>query len=363
MMKDMDCACGRASCVSLTAIAFQILLLVGMLLPGNGWCADITRISDAPDGSQSDGHSGFPDVSADGRYTAFASSGTNLVTGDTNGVMDVFVHDAQDASIARVSVASDGTQADQKSGFAAISANGRYVLFASDATNLISGDTNNATDCFVHDRDAGTTSRISVASDESQGDGNSCPFFEGLHPLDISSDGRYAVFGSLATNLVSDDTNSAMDVFLRDTTAGTTTRASLNSSGEEADQGSTLPRVSDDGRYVAFRSFAANMIPADGNGENDIFLRDMQSGQTSLVSGREGEEGTFGSGNPDISSDGRYVAFSSAADNLVTSDNNGFSDVFLYDSQTFENQLISQSGGALGDNDSSEPRIAPPGIS
>ena len=191
--------------VSLKTIArfCSMLLLLALILtpagsvhamPGN-----TTRVSVASDGTQSNNSSYNPSISANGRYVAFESEATNLVRGDTNNFRDIFVHDRQTGQTTRVSVASDGTQANGHSYDPSISADGRYVAFASLANNLVSGDTNDQQDIFVHDRQTGQTTRVSVASDGTQASGHS------FNPS-ISADGRYVAFVSSASNLVGGDT-------------------------------------------------------------------------------------------------------------------------------------------------------------
>jgi Tol biopolymer transport system component len=166
------------------------------------------RVSVASDGSQADSHSVTPSFSADGRYVAFESYAANLVAGDTNNAEDIFVHDRVTGETTRVSMASDGGQADGYSYTPSISAEGRYVAFESDASNLVAGDTTNWRDVFVHDRATGETTRVSVAGDGSQGDYNS-------DLPSISADGRHVAFASDAGNLVAGDTNASMDIFVR----------------------------------------------------------------------------------------------------------------------------------------------------
>src|SRR5437773_218323 len=166
-------------------------------------------------------------LSADGRFVAFDSAATDLVAGDTNGATDVFVHDRQTGTTERVSVASDGTQGNNASSYPALSADGRFVAFDSDATNLVAGDTNGATDVFVHDRQTGATERVSVTSGGgTQGNGTSGGFFS--FPA-LSAAGRFVAFQSDATNLVAGDTNGATDVFVHDRQTRTTERASAPS--------------------------------------------------------------------------------------------------------------------------------------
>src|SRR5947207_692369 len=174
------------------------------------------RVSVASGGTESNGASLGSALSADGRLVAFQSDATNLVVGDTNGATDVFVRDRQTGMTARVSVASDGTQANNVSSYPALSADGRFVAFQSDATNLVAGDTNGATDVFVRDRQTGTTERVSVASGGTQGNGASAG------PV-LSADGGLVAFHSTATNLVAGDANGAYDVFVHDRAVSTTT--------------------------------------------------------------------------------------------------------------------------------------------
>ncbi len=189
-----------------------------------------TRVSVSSTGTQSNDNSGDPSISADGLYVAFTSSAQNLIPGDTNGRADVFVHDRQTGTTTRVSVNSTGTQGDFNSWRPAISANGRYVAFISDATTLVPGDTNGRADVFVHDRQTGATTRVSVSSAGIQGDG----FVEGSSTPSISADGRFVAFASGASNLVPGDTNNQKDVFVHDRQTGATTRVSVSSADDKS---------------------------------------------------------------------------------------------------------------------------------
>ncbi|MDL1921870.1 hypothetical protein FBQ95_04595 [Chloroflexi bacterium CFX3] len=282
-----------------------------------------TRVSVASDGTQGNGNSTQAAISADGRFVAFESSASNLVSDDTNGIDDVFVHDRQTGQTARVSVASDGTQGNVNAIRAAISTDGRYVAFESGASNLVSGDTNNAFDVFVHDRQTGQTTRVSVASDGTQGNDVSSK-------STISANGRYVAFESGATNLVSGDTNNANDIFMHDRQTGQTTRISLASNGAQANAVSATAAISADGRYVAFESFATNLVSGDTNDASDVFVHDRQTGQTNRISVALGDaQGNDISWRPDISADGRFVVFESLATNLVDGDTNASLDIFV----------------------------------
>jgi len=318
-----------------------------------------TRVSVASDGTQARSGTIYgslsPSISADGRYVAFHSYATNLVSGDTNLSSDVFVHDRQTGQTTRVSVASDGTQANNVSADPSISADGRYVAFVSFADNLVSGDTGYV-DVFVHDRQTGQTTRVSVATGGGQANGNS-------YGPSISADGRYVAFESDATNLVSGDTNFSTDVFVHDRQTGQTTRVSVASDGTQANGQSSKPSISADGRYVAFMSFADNLVSMYPGPAPRIYVHDRQTGQTTLVSvASDGTPADFGAFYPSISADGRYVAFRSNASNLVSGDTNGTWDVFVHDRQTRQTIRVSvasdgtQANGVL--TISSKPSIS-----
>lgn len=283
-----------------------------------------TRVSVASDGTEAnDNSTGWtpgPALSADGRFVAFSSFASNLVPGDTNGVQDVFVHDRQTGETTRVSVASDGTQGDLPSLLPGISADGRYVAFYSSATNLVPGDTNRLRDTFVHDRLTGQTTRVSVASDGSQGE-----FYRDWSPIvesapSFSADGRYVAFLSLASNLVPGDTNKGGDVFVHDRVTGVTSLVSASLSDEPGDLGSLTPALSADGRYVVFASTATDLVadvPPTSSALPSVYVRDLQANSTRLVSqnwsGTERVQGFVGS----ISGNGRYVTWDSDSDQVV----------------------------------------------
>jgi Tol biopolymer transport system component len=316
-----------------------------------------TRVSVASDGSQGDYYSYLPSISADGRYVAFVSRANNLVDGDTNGFIDVFVHDRQTGQTTRVSVASGGEQGDRGSSNPSISADGRYLAFESEARNLVDNDTNGRSDVFVHDRQTGQTTRVSISTGGDQANDAS------MDPS-ISADGRYVSFLSRANNLVDNDTNGMLDIFVHDRQTGQTTRVSVASSGEEGDLGAgARPSISADGRYVAFASSARNLVDNDTNDMLDIFVHDQQTGQTTRVSvASDGEQGNDNSYAPSVSADGRYVAFASYADNLVTGDTNDRVDIFVRDRQTGQTTRVSvASNGEQGDRSSSYPSISADG--
>jgi Tol biopolymer transport system component len=296
------------------------------------------RISVATDGSQGNDASGLPSISAGGRYVAFESTATNLVDADDNGVEDIFVHDILTGETTRVSLASDGTQGNQWSDQASISPDGLYVAFRSYASNLVQNDTNNfcdtdqdglfddnCQDIFLHQRFTGETTMVSVTSDGAQGNN-----WSGWPSVSVG--GRYVVFRSWAEDLVGGDTNAWSDIFLHDTMLGETTRVSVASSGAQADCYSDFPSISADGRYVSFYSCASNLVDGDSNGRFDVFVRDRYTHRTTRVSlASDGTQADADSSRGTISPDGRYVAFDSYATNLVIGDTNEFIDVFVRD--------------------------------
>lgn len=286
------------------------------------------RVSVASDGTQGNGASSNPSLSADGRYVAFQSSASNLLPDDTNGVGDVFVYDRQSHSIERVSVTDGGTQGDASSSFAKISADGQYVVFCSSASNLVPNDTNGMQDVFVYDCQTDAIKRVSVASDGTQGNGAALG-------AEISADGHYVAFASAAGNLVPGDTNGQIDSFVYDRQTHTIERVSLASDGTEGNGQSTVGKMSADGRYLAFWSYASNLVPGDTNGNPDAFVYDRQMQTIQRVSlASDGTQANSMSIPSSISADGRYVGFYSSATNLVPGDINGKDDSFVYDRQT-----------------------------
>lgn len=289
---------------------------------------DIERVSVVDGtGSEADGSSTHVSVSADGRYVVFESKASNLVTGDTNGLQDVFIHDRGTGLTERVSVDSNEAQANSVSYDPVVSADGRYISFHSLANNLVSGDTNNRVDVFLRDRTAGTTIRVSVDSSGTQADGNSVY-------SSISDDGNLIAFMSEATNLVGDDTNDVADIFVHNVALGTTTRVSVDSAGVEGDGESYEAMISGNGEFVVFASKATNLVDGDNNGCSDVFVHGLDLGTVVVASVHS--NGTLSNGlsdHPRISADGLSVVFSSKANNLVDSDINSYQDIFFHSLQ------------------------------
>jgi hypothetical protein len=260
-------------------------------------------VSVSSTGKAGDFQSANPSISASGRFVAFESNATDLVTGDANGTMtDVFVRDLETGKTRLISISSHGKHGTGSSYGAAISADGRYVAFESGADNLIGHDTNGVSDIFVRDRSTGTTRRASVRSQGGQVNGYSSL-------ASISADGRLVAFVSVGKNLTGDRFGRPQ-VFVHDRHTGKTRRASVSSSGTPAYAGQSV--ISANGRFVAFASTATNLAGADTNGKSDVFVHDRKTGKTQRVSVRsDGHQMSRASLDPAISEDGRLVAFDS----------------------------------------------------
>src|SRR5262249_38340734 len=239
----------------------------------------------------------------------------------------VFVHDRQTGATERVSLDSAGAQGNALSSDPAISGDGNFVAFVSGATNLVAGDGNGTLDVFVRGRASATTERVSVDSSGIEGNDASSD----LDRPAISSDGRFVAFSSLATNLVAGDGNGKSDVFVRDRLNATTERVSVDSSGAEGNDFSQYPSISSDGRLVAVTSGASNLVPGDTNATVDVFVRDRQSAATERadVNWAGAEANALSSPYPSISGNGTFVAFHSFATNLVPADTNATTDIFV----------------------------------
>jgi Tol biopolymer transport system component len=400
-----------------------IILMFVFILTISGAVSATEKVSvNSTGGNVTNGDSYGPSISADGRYVAFESYATNLVSGDTNSLSDIFVKDTKTKTVERVSLKKDGNQiTDSGSSYPVISANGRYVAyistgdlgwgsgtsqiylydriakstelvsqssklivgntdsyspsisadgryvaFYSDANNLMdpnfetsASDSNGVSDIFVRDRVAGTTKRVNLNNGiQATGGSSSNP--------SISADGRYVAFCSYATNLVSGDTNGLLDVFVRDTWGGTTKRVmGKTSSGSPAEPNgdSYDPSISSDGHYVSFVSYATNLVLGDTNGWGDVFRADMFQSRMPFVTlvsiAANGTQGNDWASSPSLSADGRYVSFVSWASNLVSGDTNGYNDVFVKDMVTKKIKRLSvSSNGTVGNSFSYDTAIS-----
>jgi Tol biopolymer transport system component len=337
----------------------------------------IFRVSVDRFGGSANNDSFEPSISADGRFVAFWSFASDLVAGDTNLALDVFVHDRDpdgngifdegNGVTTRASVDSNGVQGNGTSGSPSISADGRFVAFVSGSTNLDPADTKNNADVFLHDRTTGTTSLVSVALGGAGGNNNSLR-------CHISADGNFVAFQSQASDLVAGDANQRSDVFVRDLVNGTTVLASVDSSGIQGDLDSGLAHgaTTGDGASVVFWSTATNLVANDGNGTWDVFVRDLVHGTTTCMS--VDATGAVGNGASDlaaISGDGRFVVLRTLASSLFPGDTNLKVDIVLHDRDDDQNGIFDESPGvnapmsssliALGDDDSYLPAISDDG--
>jgi hypothetical protein len=282
------------------------------------------RVSVSSSGGQGTADSDQPSISGNGRYVAFHSHALNLVHGGTTASGNVFIHDMVTGTTTLASVSSDGAQGDNLSANPSLNGDGRYVAFESVATNLVPGQTAVGENVYVHDMVTGTTTNASLNRNGGENRADS------LDPA-ISADGRFVAFSSWANNLVIGDSNNQYDVFEHDMTTGTTIRVSLaaKGSGWQANNLSLSPSISGDGRYVAFESLAANLVPGDTNGHYDIFVRDTWAHDTAPVStSSSGGQADRASRYPSISAEGTAVGLQSVSANLESGDTKGFMDVF-----------------------------------
>ena len=330
-----------------------------LLVSACNW-TELVTVNNAGEQGTVGGYS--PSLSGDGRYVAFTSGSDNLVEDDTNAQDDVFVRDTLNGSITRVSVDSAGNQANHLSRYPAISADGRYVSFSSWASNLVPNDTNDNPDLFLHDRDTGTTTRISVDSVGNQSTQNQAFGPEDIIS-DISADGRYVSFVSRDYGLTDIDAE-FKDVFVHDRVTATTTLMSVSNEGWSQFYDSYASSISADGRYVAFSSDGDTLIPNDTNYFSDIFVRDQDTGTITVVSvNSDGIQANYYNSAPSISGDGRYVAFVSSASNLdPIYPNSAPSGIYVHDRVTGTTTPVSVNNeGAPANASCREPVISPDG--
>jgi Tol biopolymer transport system component len=333
----------RRSRAPRTLFVLQAFICVSLVLasfPRLRAATPIVRVSVASNGTQANGSSQVDAISADGRFVVFRSSATNLVAGDTNGQADIFLHDTVTHTTTRALLAGGAVRSVDDVFPGDISADGRFVSFVTAASGIVAGDTNAGPDGFVYDFQTQQATRITVASDGTQSNGSN-----DLSAPRMSTDGRFVVFQSQATNLAQPNNGIAQDIFVHDRISHQTTQVSTGLNGAPANGFSVFAQISATGRFVAFSSAATNLsTQSDGNGHRDIYVHDRQTGITELASAGTG--GVLGNGDAiaaAISADGRFVLFHSAASNLVPNDTNAVDDVFLRDRQTGQTIRISRS--------------------
>ena len=295
--------------------------------------ARIARVNVSTAGRQANRATFMAVLSASGRYVAFVSGATDLVRGDHNRTLDVFVRSLRAGRTARVSVSSHGRESNGPSMKPSISTNGRIVAFPSFATDLVANDRNGFEDVFVRNRATGTTRRVSVGlSREANGDSRASL---------VSADGKVVAFSSGASNLVYGDWNDSPDVFLFDRADHRTTRVSVGDVGEASDR-SEASSIDAHGRVIGFRSYAPNLVPHDSNGQADVFVYDRRDDLTQRVNvstrGYQADAATF---RGTVSGNARFVGFRSRANNLVRGDTNRALDVFVHDRRTGRTTRVS----------------------
>ncbi|HUR26551.1 MAG TPA: calcium-binding protein [Planctomycetota bacterium] len=293
-------------------------------------------------------------VSDDGSVIAFASAASNLVAGDANGVMDIFVRDRALSTTELVSCALTGVPGNALSQSPTASDDGRYVAFESTASNLVAADGNGQSDVFLRDRLLGTTTRLSEPQGGGDANGASSDPF-------VSGNGRFVSFSSMATNLVPNDLNARADIFVLDLTTGAIVLASIDTNGVQGNLDSRTSCLSDDGTVVAFTSNSTNLWPNDGNGHMDTFVRDLTTNTTVAASltpaGSTASNGT--SSNLAISGDGAFVAFSSRSQELGSEPNR--LEIYVYDRVAATTTLVSRSFMGVQSGGSDQPSLSDDG--
>jgi uncharacterized repeat protein (TIGR01451 family) len=338
--------------INLAALALAgALVLIGSAaaLPAPGF-TELVSLSTA--GVQGDQDSQTPSISEGGRFVAFVSLAENLVPDDTNLATDVFVRDRGLGTTELVSVSSSGRPGNADSGLLnlmggpSISGDGRFVAFSSEASNLVRGDRNANADVFVHDRVTHETTRVSVATGGAEANAG------GTEP-EISRDGRFVAFLSNADNIVPDG-NFTADVFVHDRQTGVTERVSQAPDGSDANgQSLFVPRLSADGRFVYYSSFASNLVAGDSdNGDVDAYLFDRQTRTTTAITSNRPSTVTLHGVAGGISGDGRFLTFTTQDTSFITPDTNGFfDDAWLVDRSTGAYVLVGRNdAGAQGDD-------------
>jgi Tol biopolymer transport system component len=287
----------------------------------------------------------WPAIDPTGRFVAFSSNGPNLVTNSLVGDYHLYVRDLLLAVTTLVDADTNGVGCSVGPSTAPrLSADGRSVAFESFDANLVADDRNHAYDLFLRDMLIGTNELISVHHPTLPSGSPNGPSLVG--PFSVSGSGRYIAFGSDGDNLVANDTNGFRDVFVRDLLLGTTTLVSANTNGVPADNLSSEPAISSDARYVAFTSSADDLVPGDTNKTQDVFIRDLQSGTTFLVSSNRNGTGPGNntSYSPIVIAGGRFVLFRSKATDLTAGSFTGTENLFLRDLQLATNYALTTSG-------------------
>ena len=276
-----------------------------------------------------------PAVSGDGRYVVWSSNAANVIVGDTNGTWDIFLRDMSSGVTTRISLNGNGSQALLRSDQPRITPDGRYVTFESDA-DLIAADTNGLKDCYEFDRNTGVLALVSSSSTGTLGNSIS-------YAAQPSDDGRFVCFFSSASNLVLGDTNNYADVFWKDMQTGTLLRVNVSSAGAQANNESIWPSISGDGQTVTYCSVANNLVAGDSNGQFDVFAYDVPAGATTRLNLQPNgaQANSYVHSPTALTPDGRFVIYASLSSTLVPGDLNGFQDIFIRDRQLLVTKRVS----------------------
>lgn len=300
-------------------------------------------------GAPGEGPSEEPFISGDGAVVTFTSQSSNLVPGVSGPVKNIYRKNIKTGAIDLVSGDAAGAPGNDDSVSSSASVEGRFVAFVSSASNLVAGDSNGVSDVFIKDMANGAITRVSTGPQGEQSNSVS----GSIYGTSMSADGRLVAFFAAASNLNQFDNDNQLDVFVKDTQSGAVTLASTNADGVKGNAGSYNPAISADGRYVAFASVATNLAPGDTDGAVDIYYKDLQTGRLTLASANKDGMKALESGDPAISSDGRYVAFSARGAGLVPELSNDTYQAFIKDGTGGDLILASQSGSGAEGNDAS----------
>ncbi len=337
-------------------MTWRLTFLLSFCLSITAFGQTVERVSVNTSGDPANGPSGGGrgiSLSQDGRYVAFESAATNLAEGDRNATFDVFVHSRRTGATELVSIGYNGLPGNGTSRHPSLSTLGRYIAFESSSWNLVFEDHNGWTDVFVHDRVYRQTYCVSRSWPGETANNKS-------ELPSISGDGRWVAFQSFASNLVPGDTNGFADIFLYDRQTRWQSRITVAVNGGQTNLSSRQAAISDSGRSIAFASLASNLVSSDTNGFEDIFVYDQDTSAIERISvGHTGAAANERSSSPSISADGNVVVYHSLASNLVPNDTNDNWDVFLFDRLTRTTERISVGvGGADGDGPSEFPDVS-----
>lgn len=313
---------------------------------------EVTTVTVGTGGTAADGDSTSVDVSGDGRLVVFESSAANLIGGDTNSAHDVFAYDRQSGELTLVSADTAGESGDGDSYAPSVSADGRFVAFVSNATDLVPGHSGGFDDVFVRDLSSGETTLVSVGVGGALATGNSSA-------PSISADGAFVAYASAAGNLVSGDTNGQFDIFRASRSGSGTVRVSVSATGGQLSLASSAPSIDGDGSRVAFESLSDGVVAGDSNGLRDVFVRDLSAGTVRRISvDANGADANGESRSPVLRVSGDSVSFVSVASDLVGDDANESADVFISSVSTPQPaRLSSVAAGRAGNGASSGPAL------